>query len=399
MTINMRRLLQAGVHFGHQTRYWSPSMAPYIFGRRNKIHIINLEKTLPMLDEAMNFLGSVASQGGRILFVGTKRQAGKQIRQAASECGSPYVDHRWLGGMLTNFKTVKNSIGRLKELETFMDSPESAKLSKKEVLSLDRERAKLDRTLSGIKNLDGLPDALFVIDIHYEKIAVREAAKLGIPVVAVVDSNCTPENIDYVIPGNDDSAKAIGLYLEAAAAAIKQAHAQRKLQSPLAADDEFVEVEETGKAMGFAEAFEAAGADRQGSDPAQESGPDLEKPAEDSIPRQVIRKKVVRRRSVEPGLQSVAASAADDTDAKQHTLPPPNLDKVEEILAEVTAGARSQNGAIRYMHEAGMKHQDIADRLEISFEKVREILLESASMLTRPVDPKAAPPPGDDLFA
>ena len=185
--INMRQLLKAGVHFGHQTRYWSPSMAPYIFGDRNKIHIINLEKTLPMLKEAMNYLGSVTAQGGKILFVGTKRQAGSLVREQAQSCDSPYVDHRWLGGMLTNFKTVKYSIARLKELEQRIDSGATARLSKKEALSLERERTKLDRTLSGIKDMNGLPDALFIIDVEHEYIAVAEANRRGIKVVAVVD--------------------------------------------------------------------------------------------------------------------------------------------------------------------------------------------------------------------
>ncbi len=240
----MRQLLQAGVHFGHQTRYWSPSMAPYIFGDRNKIHIINLDKTLPMLNEAMNYIGSVTNQRGNVLFVGTKRQAGKIVREQAIRCATPYVDHRWLGGMLTNFKTVKNSIVRLKEIEQRIASNATARLSKKEGLSLERERAKLDRTLSGIKNMNGLPDALFVIDVEHEYIAVAEANKLGIPVIAVVDSNCSMKGVDYVIPGNDDSSKAITLYLEAAADAIIEARAAAKSIDIVAGDDEYVEVDD-----------------------------------------------------------------------------------------------------------------------------------------------------------
>lgn len=394
MTIDMRRLLQAGVHFGHQTRYWSPSMAPYIFGRRNKIHIINLEKTLPMLDEATNYLGSVVAQGGRVLFVGTKRQASKQVRQAAMDCDSPYVDHRWLGGMLTNFKTVRNSIARLKELEVFMASPESAKLSKKEILSLDRERIKLDKTLSGIKNLDGLPDALFVIDIQYEKIAVREAAKLGIPVVAVVDTNCPPENVDYVIPGNDDSAKAIGLYLEAVSTVIKEAHEARKLANPLSADDQFVDVEEAGKVMDLSSVLESGDQEDEGD--AGQDDDYGEEQVEDAAPKQVVKKKVVRRKAAKTETGSSQKSAAESSKSKAVL---PSLDKVEDILAEVAAGARSQDGAIRYMHEAGMDHQDISDRLEISYKQVREILLESSSMLTRPVEPEPAKVKNEDPFA
>lgn len=396
MTISMRRLLQAGVHFGHQTRYWSPSMAPYIFGRRNKIHIIDLEKTLPMLDEAMNYLGSVAAKGGKILFVGTKRQASRQIRQAAIDCDSPYVDHRWLGGMLTNFKTVKNSIARLKELEKFMESSQSAKLSKKEILSLDRERAKLDRNLSGIKDLERLPDALFVIDIQYEKIAVREAVKLGLPVIAVVDTNCTPKNIDYVIPGNDDSAKAIGLYLEAASTVVKEAYEARKLETPLAADEEFVDVEEVGKIIDLSGVIEtdaqeqSTGASDAG-DSEEESQPD------EAAPKKVVRKQVVRRQLVNKQEKSADESSTDV--AKESKSPKPSLDKVAEILKEVAAGRRSQAGAIRYMHEAGMDHRDIADRLEVGFKHVCKILLDSASILTRPVEFDDKPPASDDPFA
>ncbi len=247
--ITMRRLLQAGVHFGHQTRYWSPKMAPYIFGERNKIHIINLEKTLPMLKEATNFLGTVAAQGGKVLFVGTKRQAGRQVRTEANRAGCPYVDHRWLGGMLTNYKTVKNSISRLKDLEQQIESGVVRRLSKKEALNLERERAKLDRTLSGIKDMGGLPDALFVIDVEEEYIAVAEANKLGIPVVAVVDSNCSSDGIEYVIPGNDDSGRAIALYLEAAADAIIEARTAAPVAPviPATGDDEYIELDETGR--------------------------------------------------------------------------------------------------------------------------------------------------------
>ncbi|MDD9874165.1 MAG: 30S ribosomal protein S2, partial [Gammaproteobacteria bacterium] len=227
--ITMHQLLKAGVHFGHQTRYWSPKMAPYIFGDRNKIHIINLEKTLPMLRRAVDYLGKVAAQGGQILFVGTKRQAGKPLRQHAIRCRCPFVDHRWLGGMLTNYKTVKNSITRLKDLEQRIEAGATAGLSKKEALNLERERAKLDKTLAGIKDMDGLPDALFVIDVDQEYIAVAEANKLNIPVVAVVDTNCSPDGIDHIIPGNDDSARAILLYLETAADRIIEARAEAEV--------------------------------------------------------------------------------------------------------------------------------------------------------------------------
>nr|VFK21601.1 MAG: SSU ribosomal protein S2P [Candidatus Kentron sp. LFY] len=218
--VTMRDMLEAGVHFGHQTRYWNPKMAPYIFGERNKIHIINLEKTLPLYIDAMNFIGRMAANRGTILFVGTKRAAQSTIKDEAKRCGMPYVDRRWLGGMLTNFKTVRESIGRLKKLEAIMEDGTSARMSKKELLSLERERAKLERSLGGIKDMNGLPDVLFVIDVGYEKIAVREAVKLGIPVVAVVDTNHSPDGVDYIISGNDDATQAIQLYLSGAADAI-----------------------------------------------------------------------------------------------------------------------------------------------------------------------------------
>lgn len=215
--ITIRKLLEAGCHFGHQTRYWCPRMEPYIFGERNKLHIIDLEQTKPMLDDALNYLGSIAASGGKILFVGTKRQASKLIETEAQRCGMPYVNFRWLGGMLTNFKTIKNSVKRLKEMDSMIDSGEINKLSKKEALQFTLEQAKLDRSLSGIKDMNTLPDVLFVIDREYDYIAVNEANKLGIPVVSIVDSNCSPRGIDYVVPGNDDAIRAIRLYLSAAA--------------------------------------------------------------------------------------------------------------------------------------------------------------------------------------
>ena len=223
--VSMRQMLEAGVHFGHQTRFWSPKMGPYIFGARNKIHIINLERTLPMFREALNFLGSVAADRRKILFVGTKRQAGKIVREEATRCNCPYVDHRWLGGMLTNFKTVKNSIARLVELDEMVSTGATMGLTKKETLMLERERAKLNRSLSGIREMKGLPDALFVIDVDHERIAVSEARKLGIPVVGVCDTNSSPEGIDYLIPGNDDAIRSIRLYLQGAADAIIEAKA------------------------------------------------------------------------------------------------------------------------------------------------------------------------------
>jgi len=218
--VTMREMLEAGVHFGHQTRFWNPKMAPFIFGERNKIHIINLEQTMPLCRDAVNYLGKVASKKGKVLFVGTKRAASDAIKEEAQRCGMPFVNHRWLGGMLTNFRTVRASIKRLKELEEMSQSNSYEKINKKEILQLSREQEKLDKTLGGIKDMGGLPDVLFVVDVGYENIAVLEASKLGIPVVGIVDTNNSPDNIDYIVPGNDDSMRAIKLYTKMVADAV-----------------------------------------------------------------------------------------------------------------------------------------------------------------------------------
>ena len=244
MSVTMRQMLEAGVHFGHQTRYWNPKMAPYIFGHRNKIHIINLEKTLALYQEALKFARQLAANRGSILFVGTKRQAREIVREEALRCQMPFVDHRWLGGMLTNFKTVKQSIKRLREMETMQQDGSLERISKKEALGLTRELAKLQRSLGGIKELSALPDALFIIDVGYQKGAVQEANKLGIPVIGVVDTNHNPEGIDYVIPGNDDSSRAIRLYARGIADAVLEGRTQSLEEVVAASRDEFVEVEE-----------------------------------------------------------------------------------------------------------------------------------------------------------
>jgi small subunit ribosomal protein S2 len=240
----MRQMLEAGVHFGHQTRYWNPKMAPYIFGHRNKIHIINLEKTLALYQDALKYVRQLAANKGSILFVGTKRQAREIVREEAVRCGMPYVDHRWLGGMLTNFKTVKQSIKRLKEMEQMAQDGSLERLSKKEALGVQRELEKLQRSLGGIKDLASLPDAMFVIDVGYQKGAVAEAGKLGIPVVAVVDTNHSPDGIAYVIPGNDDSSRAIRLYARGIADAVIEGRSQAVEEVVAASRDEFVEVNE-----------------------------------------------------------------------------------------------------------------------------------------------------------
>ena len=243
MSVTMREMLEAGVHFGHQTRYWNPRMAPYIFGHRNKIHIVNLEKTMALYQEALKFVRQLSTNKGSVLFVGTKRQAREIIKEEAQRSGSPYVDYRWLGGMLTNYKTVKQSIKRLKEMEAMVQDGSMDKLPKKEALQYQREIAKLDRSMGGIKDMNGLPDAIFVIDVGYQKGAVAEAKKLGIPVIAVVDTNHSPEGIAYVIPGNDDSSRAIRLYVRGIADAVLEGK-QDSLKEIVRGSDDFVEVEE-----------------------------------------------------------------------------------------------------------------------------------------------------------
>jgi small subunit ribosomal protein S2 len=248
MSVTMRQMLEAGVHFGHQTRYWNPKMASYIFGHRNKIHIINLEKTLEMYQDALKFIRRLSANRGTLLFVGTKRQAREIVHEEALRCAMPFVDHRWLGGMLTNFKTVKQSIKRVKEMEQMAQDGTFERMAKKEALGYQRELEKLNRSLGGIKDLTGLPDALFVIDVGYQKGAVAEANKLGIPVVGVVDTNHSPDGIDYVIPGNDDSSRAIRLYARGVADAVIEGRSQAVEEVVTASRDEFVEVDEASEA-------------------------------------------------------------------------------------------------------------------------------------------------------
>ena len=243
MSVTMRQMLEAGVHFGHQTRFWNPKMAPFIFGARNKIHIINLEKSLPMYQDALKFVRQLASNKGTILFVGTKRQAREIVMEEAQRAGMPYVDFRWLGGMLTNYKTVKGSIKRLKELEAMVEDGSLEKLSKKEALTYSREMEKLQRSMGGIKDMGGVPDAVFVIDVGFHKIAVTEARKLGVPIIGVVDTNNSLDGVDYVIPGNDDSTRAIRLYARGVADAILEGKSQ-VIQEMVKPGEELVEVTE-----------------------------------------------------------------------------------------------------------------------------------------------------------
>jgi small subunit ribosomal protein S2 len=242
--VSMRQMLEAGVHFGHQTRFWNPKMAQYIFGERNKIHIINLEKTQPLYSEAANFVKGVVADGGTVLFVGTKRSAREAVQREAARSGQPFVNQRWLGGMLTNFKTIRQSIKRLAEITELQVSGALDKRGKKEATQLRREMDKLERSLGGIKDMDSLPDAMFVIDVGHEKIAIHEAKKLGIPVVAIVDTNCSPDGIDYVIPGNDDAMRAVQLYTTGMADAVLEG--RESVPSAPAGEDEFVELDEAG---------------------------------------------------------------------------------------------------------------------------------------------------------
>jgi len=245
MSVTMREMLEAGVHFGHQTRFWNPKMAPYIFGHRNKIHIVNLEKTMSLYQEAMKFVRQTSAGRGTILMVGTKRQAREIIAGEAQRAGMPFVDQRWLGGMLTNFKTVKTSIKRLKDMEAQVQEGAVEKMSKKEALMFDREIIKLQKAIGGIKDMGGIPDAIFVVDVGYHKGAITEAAKLGIPVIGVVDTNHSPEGVAYIIPGNDDSSKAIALYARGVADAILEGRANalnEVIEAVKTGTDEFVEV-------------------------------------------------------------------------------------------------------------------------------------------------------------
>jgi small subunit ribosomal protein S2 len=246
MTVSMREMLEAGVHFGHQTRFWNPKMAPYIYGHRNKIHIINLEKTQPLFEDAMKFIRQLSAKRGTILMIGTKRQAREVIALEAQRCGMPYVDQRWLGGMMTNFKTVKGSLKKLKDMQATKEAG-TAMMIKKEGLMFERELVKLEKDIGGIQDMSALPDAMFIIDVGYHKIAVAEAKKLGIPIIGIVDTNHSPIGIDYVIPGNDDSAKAVVLYAKAVADAVLEGRANATsdvVQAVSASGDEFVEVSE-----------------------------------------------------------------------------------------------------------------------------------------------------------
>jgi len=322
--VSMRQMLEAGVHFGHQTRYWNPKMAPYIFGERNKIHIINLEKSLPLAREACAFVKATIADGGKVLFVGTKRPARESIRNHAMRAGMPYVSYRWLGGMLTNYKTIRQSVKRLMALESMAEDGGFEGLTKKEVLNLSREREKLERSLGGIKDMTSLPDVLFVVDVGHEDIAIREARKLGIPVVAVVDTNCSPDDVDYVVPGNDDAMRAIELYASMVADAVLDGKAS--LPEVALGEDEFVELDAEGNVK------KSAGRKKK---PAKKATIKKKKPAA---------KLAVAHDAAEPAaeLDAAADESADDTAAEAA----PAVKKVAKKTAR-TAGKKTAKKTVK----------------------------------------------------
>lgn len=310
--VSMREMLEAGVHFGHQTRYWNPKMADYLFGQRNKIHIINLEQTLPLFRDAMNYVGRLAARGGTILFVGTKRAAQTIVAEEAKRCDMPYIDRRWLGGLLTNFKTVRQSIARLKEIEAMHTDGGFDRLGKKEVLELTREQDKLNRSLAGIKDMGGLPDALFIIDVGYEYIAIKEAQKLNIPVIGVVDSNNSPDGVDYVIPGNDDAIRSIRLYAKAAADAILEGRQSSQQIAPgEGSENDFVELDESGAPLaGDAKATTRKKTARKAKTTAGDK-PAAKTAGADDAKAATTRKKVTKKKVAQKKVASKAAAADD----------------------------------------------------------------------------------------
>jgi len=384
--VTMRQMLEAGVHFGHQTRYWNPKMAPFIFGARGKIHIINLEKSLPMLIEATNFVSKIASKRGSIMFVGTKRAAGQAIAEEAQRCGMPHVSHRWLGGMLTNYRTIKASVKRLKQLEGMDEDGTINRLVKKEILQLTRERDKLERSLGGIKDMKHLPDALFVVDVSHEDIAVKEARKLGIPVIAVVDTNCSPENIDYVIPGNDDAIRSIRLYAELIADAVLEGRASAP---QVEADDEFIELDEKGNPV-KRKATKAKPEEKKGARSkvakkvvtrkAPPAAPaEAEKAAADDAGKVAATEEVVAETVEEAAAEEVVAEAVEETVAEEVVAEAVEEAVAEEVVAEAVEEAVAEEVVAEAVEEA------VAE--EVVAEAVEEAVAEEAP--AKVVKPKA----------
>jgi len=354
--ITMRQMLEAGVHFGHQTRYWDPKMAPYIFGARGKIHIINLEKSLPMLVDSMNFIGGIAAKRGNIIFVGTKRAASKSITEEAQRCGMPYVSHRWLGGMLTNFRTIRQSIKRLRAIEKMEEDGSFARLVKKEVLQLTREQEKLEKTLGGIKDMKGLPDAMFVVDVGHEDIAVKEARKLGIPVIAVVDTNCSPNDIDYVIPGNDDAIRSIRLYAQLAADAVLEGRAS----SPHIEDtDEFVELDEYGN-------------------PIKRAAKDQKAKAKKATKKKVSKKVVVKKA---PEVTEKAEAKAKEVAEKVKVKAAEVTEKAEAVAEELTEKVKAK--ATRVAKKAKVATKDLTEKAEA---KATEVIEKAEAVAEEPTE-------------
>ena len=359
--VTMRQMLEAGVHFGHQTRYWNPKMEPYIFGARGKIHIINLEKTLPLLNDSMNFISKLAAKRGTVMFVGTKRAASAAIEEEARRCGMPFVSHRWLGGMLTNYRTIRDSVKRLKQLESMQEDGSIQHLVKKEILQLTRERDKLEKSLGGIKEMKNLPDALFVVDVSHEDIAIKEARKLGIPVVAVVDTNCSPENIDYVIPGNDDAIRSIRLYAQLAADAVLEGRASAP---QVDVKDEFVELDEAGN-------------------PVKRAAEAPKKDARKTTKKAVV-KKVVARKAPPAAAVSAKAVTEEAAEAVAEEAAEAVAEEAAEAVAEEAAEAVAEEAAEAVAEEAA---EAVAEEAaEAVAEEAAEAVAEEAA--AKPAAPK-----------
>ena len=379
--VTMRQMLEAGVHFGHQTRYWNPKMAPYIFGARGKIHIINLEKTLPLLNDAMNFISKLAAKRGSIMFVGTKRAASASIEEEAQRCGMPYVSHRWLGGMLTNYRTIRASVKRLKQLESMQEDGSIQHLVKKEILQLTRERDKLERSLGGIKDMKSLPDALFVVDVSHEDIAVKEARKLGIPVVAVVDTNCSPEQVEYVIPGNDDAIRSIRLYAQLAADAVLEGRASAP---QVEVDDEFVELDAEGKPV-----------KRAADKPKREA----RKPAKKKVSKKVVARKALAAAPVAAPAdtaeaapsETAAAAEAADTKAEEAEAKPEKAEaKAEEAVAKPEKAEAKAEEAEAKPEKAEAKAEEAEAKPEKAKAKAEKAEPEKAEAKAEKAEPEKA---------
>jgi small subunit ribosomal protein S2 len=364
--ITMRQMLEAGVHFGHQTRYWDPKMAPYIFGARGKIHIINLEKTLPLLTDAMNFIGGIAAKRGTVIFVGTKRAASKSVAEEAQRCGMPYVSHRWLGGMLTNFRTIRQSIKRLRQIEKMEEDGSFARLVKKEVLQLTRERDKLEKTLGGIKDMKNLPTAMFVVDVGHEDIAVKEARKLGIPVIGIVDTNCSPNDIDYIIPGNDDAIRSIRLYTQLAADAVLEGRASTP---HIDESDEFVELDEYGNPVK--------------RDTKKAPKAKAEKAAPKKVAKKVVTKKAPKAEEVAEKVEAKAEELTEKVKAKAEEVAEKAEAKAEELTEKVKAKAE------KVAEKAEAKAEELTEKVKAKAEKVADKAEAKTEELTEKVKAKA----------